>query len=144
MIEPQDRHEIRELTARYNLAFDGNDAEAWAGTFSDDGVFESSRGGTVSGRAALLDWFRSRPHDTIHATTDALVEGDQDAATQRCTVMVYERAGDTVRLRSVGYYTDRLVRGPEGWRFSYRSPITWKTAPEESPSSPAARTAGHR
>lgn len=131
MIDPRDRQEIRDLTCRYNDAFDGADGPAWVGTFTEDGVFESRVGGRVEGRAGLLEWFDKRPHDTIHATTDALVEGDGDTATQVCTVIVFERLEDgTAYLRSVGRYSDRLRRTAEGWRFSYRSPVTMRvTAP---------------
>jgi ketosteroid isomerase-like protein len=127
VIDPRDRQEIRDLTVRYNDAFDGNDAQAWVETFTEDGVFESRVGGRAEGREALLAFFTARPHTTLHATTDALVEGDGDEATQRCTVLVFERDGDNVSLRSVGSYTDRLRRTPEGWRFTYRKPVTYRT-----------------
>jgi ketosteroid isomerase-like protein len=129
VIDPRDRQAIRDLTCRYNDAFDGADGTAWVGTFTENGVFESRVGGHVQGREALLDWFEKRPHDTIHATTDALVEGDGDEATQRCTVLVFERHADGAFLRSVGTYTDRLRRTAEGWRFSYRSPLTMRVGP---------------
>ena len=130
MIDPRDRQEIRDLTCRYNDAFDGADANAWVNTFTEDGTFESRVGGKVNGREALLEWFEKRPHDTIHATTDALVEGDGDTATQVCTVLVFERHGEGAYLRSVGKYSDRLRRTPEGWRFSYRNPVTMRISGE--------------
>jgi len=136
MIDPRDRQEIRDLTCRYNDSFDNADGPAWVGTFTEDGVFESRVGGRVEGRAALLEWFANRPHHTIHATTDALVEGDGDIATQVCTVMVFERHENGALLRSVGKYSDRLRRTAEGWRFSYRSPVTMRLTP------PPAEVAG--
>jgi ketosteroid isomerase-like protein len=130
MIDPRDRQEIRDLTCRYNDSFDSADAAAWVGTFTEDGVFESRVGGRVEGRAALLEWFDKRPHHTIHATTDALVEGDGDTATQVCTVIVFERLDDGgAYLRSVGRYSDRLRRTPDGWRFTYRNPVTMRVSP---------------
>ena len=49
----EDELEIMGLLARYNHAIDGRDAEAWADTFTEDGLFEGSRD-TVKGRAKLL------------------------------------------------------------------------------------------
>ena len=129
MIDPRDRQEIRDLTVRYNDAFDGADGPAWVNTFTEDGVFESRIGGRTEGRAALLAWFEQRPHHTIHATTDALVEGDGDEATQHCTVLVFERHDGGAELRSVGHYTDRLRRTQDGWRFTYRRPVTMRIGP---------------
>jgi uncharacterized protein (TIGR02246 family) len=132
-IDPRDRQDIRDLTCRYNDAFDGADAAGWVDTFTEDGVFESRVGGRVEGREALLEWFEKRPHHTIHATTDALVQGDGDSATQVCTVIVFERLADgRAYLRSVGRYSDRLRRTAAGWRFTYRSPVTMRlTSPPD-------------
>ena len=40
----EDQLDIMELMARYNHAIDGSQPEAWADTFTDDGVFEGSVG----------------------------------------------------------------------------------------------------
>lgn len=136
MIDPRDRQEIRDLTCRYNDSFDSADGPAWVNTFTEDGVFESRIGGRVEGRAALLEWFDRRPHDTIHATTDAFVDADGDSATQVCTVIVFERLEDGAYLRSVGRYSDRLRRTADGWRFTYRSPVTMRVKPSPDEAAP--------
>jgi ketosteroid isomerase-like protein len=125
MIDPSDHLAIRALTAQYNDAFDSGDVDGWVATFTDDGVFESRVVGRLAGHHALRRWFVTWPHNTIHATTDARINGNGDRATQSCTVLVFERNGDQAHLRSVGNYTDRLEKTPSGWRFAYRNPVTY-------------------
>ena len=40
-LSAQDNFEIQQLYARYNIAIDGGDGEAWAATFTPDGAFQS-------------------------------------------------------------------------------------------------------
>ena len=47
--------QIRQLPAKYALALDMRDADAWVGLFPDDVKVGDGR----SGRAALRDWFRA-------------------------------------------------------------------------------------
>jgi uncharacterized protein (TIGR02246 family) len=125
-----DRARIRELTARYNRAFDDGDAEGFAATFTQDGVMEVAGGFEVKGHEALAKMCRSVPYGIVHVTVDAVVEVDGDRATQDVTVMVLKRpkpdAGPeerTSRLDRSGRYHDELVRTPEGWRFRRRTAV---------------------
>jgi len=43
-LSAQDNFEIQQLYARYNIAIDGGDGEAWASTFTPDGVFNQFAG----------------------------------------------------------------------------------------------------
>jgi uncharacterized protein (TIGR02246 family) len=123
-----DRTQIRELTARYNRAFDDGDAEAFAATFTEDGAMEVTGGFVVEGREALAQMCRSVPYGIVHVTVDAIVEVNGDRATQDVTVMVLNRpkpdAGPDERraqLDRSGRYHDELVRTAQGWRFARRS-----------------------
>jgi uncharacterized protein (TIGR02246 family) len=119
-----DRVEIRELTALYNRAFDDSDADAFADTFTPDGVFEVGGEVVGRGRAALVAYVRSRPTGTVHVTTDAIVTLlDRDVAIQCCTLLVARLTGDgaAVALQVAGRYVDRLVRTDAGWRFAHRA-----------------------
>ena len=123
-----ERTRIRELTARYNRAFDDGDAEAFAATFTPDGVMEVVGGPTTTGRAALAEMCRHTPYGIVHVTVDAIVEVDGDRAVQDVTVMVLQRpkpdAGPDERISRLdrsGRYHDELVRTPQGWRFSKRT-----------------------
>jgi uncharacterized protein (TIGR02246 family) len=113
---------IRELTARYNRAFDDVDSEAWADTFTPDGVMEYSGGPPISGRDALIEMSRKTGYGFVHITTDPIIEVDGDRATQSCTLIVANRskAGDPVAIAMTGRYEDELVRTADGWRFERR------------------------
>ncbi|HEY1854023.1 MAG TPA: nuclear transport factor 2 family protein [Solirubrobacterales bacterium] len=115
--------EIRELTARFNRAFDDGDAAAFAGTFTEDGALEFD-GGAFSrrGREALSEFVAESAYGNVHITTDAIIEVDGDRARQRCTVLLAWRRKDRTRVlfQLTGRYDDELERLPEGWRFKRR------------------------
>ncbi len=52
-LSAEDKIEIQELVIRYNRAIDSGDAVGWVDTFTADGVFESLRVGTFTGREEL-------------------------------------------------------------------------------------------
>jgi ketosteroid isomerase-like protein len=115
---------IRELTARYNRAYDEPDEDAWVATFCDDGIFESTGKRFIQGADELRAYFRVAPHAVIHMTSDALIEVDGDRARQRCTVVAFRRDGDTVVIHAVGTYDDQVRRTSQGWRFLHRVATT--------------------
>ena len=123
-----DRARIRDLTARYNRCFDDGDVEAFAHTFTADGVMEVVGGFEVRGRQGLAEMCRRTPYGVVHVTVDATVEVDGDRAVQDVTVMVLQRpkpdaAPEERRttLERSGRYHDELVRTPDGWRFARRT-----------------------
>jgi uncharacterized protein (TIGR02246 family) len=113
---------IRELTARYNRAFDDVDSEAWADTFTPDGVMDYG-GDPIAGRDALVALSRATGFGYVHMTTDPIIEIDGDRATQSCSVIIAQRsqARDQVSVAMTGRYDDELVRTPDGWRFRRRT-----------------------
>jgi uncharacterized protein (TIGR02246 family) len=117
-----DHIEIRELTARYNRAFDDVDSEAWADVFTPDGVMEYTGGEPVVGRDALVAMNKGIGYGYVHITTDPIIDVDGDRATQKCTVIVCNRSkdGSPVQFGMTGRYEDELVRTPDGWRFKRR------------------------
>ena len=127
-----DRARIRELTARYNRAFDDGDPETFAATFTEDGTMEVTGTFRVDGRDALAEMVRHTPYGVVHVTVDATVAVDGDRAVQDVTMLVLSRphpeadpdAGPGARrskLSNTGRYHDELVRTPEGWRFAHRT-----------------------
>ncbi len=119
---------IRELTARYNRAFDDGDAEAFARNFTEDGVMEVPGLMEVKGREGLEQMCRSTPYGVVHVTTDSIIDIDGDRAVQDVTVMVLQRpkpgsaaAERQSTLQQSGRYRDELVRTPDGWRFARRT-----------------------
>ena len=122
-----DRAQIRELTARYNRAFDDGDPEGFAATFTEDGVMEVTGGPRTTGRPALAEMVRRTPFGIMHVTADAIVAVEGDRAVQDVTLLVVNRpAADAPpdkrvsRVRRSGRYHDELVRTPDGWRFARR------------------------
>ena len=123
-----DSARIRELTARYNRAFDDGDPEAFAATFTEDGVMAVVGGPTTSGRAALAEMVRRTPYGIVHVTVDATVTVEGDRAVQDVTLLVVARPAPDApaeqrrsRLRRSGRYHDELVRVDGDWRFARRT-----------------------
>jgi ketosteroid isomerase-like protein len=118
-----DRIAIAELSARYNRAFDDDDGAAWADTFTDDGVLIGASG-TSTGRNELIQRCHDNPN-VAHMTTDFVIELGGDRARQYVTGMIFRSpVGTPVAYARTGWYTDDLVRGPDGWRFTSRSVVT--------------------
>lgn len=132
----QDRAEIEDLMSRYLYAFDWQDAEAYAATFTEDGVLEFA-GGTERGREELRKVMRDmavrekakadasfppRRHRVRHYVTNLVLEIDGDRA--RSTSYWWEfnndaRAGRPY-LGTYGHYEDELVRIDGRWLFAHR------------------------
>lgn len=117
-----DRCEIREVTARYNRAFDDQDAQAWAELFVADGSLQVEGSSPVGGRDALRAMCARTGFGTVHITTDAIVTVDGDRARQQCTLVLARRTSDppTSNFQLTGRYDDDLVRTGDGWRFVSR------------------------
>ena len=120
-LSTDDRLEILELAARYSHAVDHGDAEAYAGTFTDDGVFAAGGGEPVTGRAALAQTVTARPSDFVmrHFTSNPVIEGDGDSATMQLYIEV-KVLGDQPRTLLLGRYRDQLRRVGGAWRFARR------------------------
>ena len=132
----QDRAEIEDLMSRYLYAFDWQDAEAYAATFTEDGVLEFA-GGTERGHEELKKVMRDmavrekakadasfppRRHRVRHYVTNLVLEVDADTA--RSTSYWWEfnndaRAGRPY-LGTYGHYEDELVRVNGRWLFAKR------------------------
>ena len=132
----QDRAEIEDLMSRYLYAFDWQDAEAYAATFTKDGVLEFA-GGTERGHEELKKVMRDmavrekakadasfppRRHRVRHYVTNLVLEVDGDTA--RSTSYWWEfnndaRAGRPY-LGTYGHYEDELVRVNGRWLFAKR------------------------
>ena len=132
----QDRAEIEDLTSRYLYAFDWQDADAYAATFTDDGVLEFA-GGVERGHEALKQVMRDmavrekakadasfpyRRHRVCHYVTNLVLEVHGDTA--RSTSYWWEfnndaRAGRPY-LGTYGHYEDELKRVNGRWLFAHR------------------------
>lgn len=120
----QDRAEIQELYARYSHAFDlaEGTAEAWASTFTADGVF-----GDLVGRQALVNFWKERHADPArqrrHLTTNLILTPLAEGVRGTCYLMMlnFGENPSAVSLTSTSVYDDLMVKTPEGWRFKKRT-----------------------
>jgi len=131
-LNADDHMEIRQLLARYNWAVDFGDVEAWAATFTPDGVFEclglpegAPLGGRHEGTAALEAYatkhYRINQGRARHWNWNLLIEGDGDRASMQCYLNAYSAGqGPTAEFRVTGIYRDTLRRTTDGWRFASR------------------------
>ena len=105
-----DRVEIADLVARYMHALDRRDGEALAATFTEDGVLDVADR-RIAGRSALLDFVRAGTgtfsSGNRHWSSNLLIDGDGDAATASCYILVVD-ANDQGRVAVVGRYDDEL------------------------------------
>ena len=118
-----DDHEaIRELTARYNLAFDERDAGSWLACFTRDALVEFvDSGRVIRGHDELRHVIVSADNTGRHTTTDFIIDVDGDHATQRCHLLELGLDGGTSVVRRYGRYEDHLLRDDRGvWRFVSR------------------------
>ncbi|MDQ0382748.1 nuclear transport factor 2 family protein [Amycolatopsis thermophila] len=117
-----DKDEIRELSARYNRAADNQRLEDFLGTFTPEGVFEVADGPKAEGTEAIRKLMGKAVYGSVHMTLDSVIEVDGDTATQTATLLMGHRRDDRASSTVVttGLYQDKLVRTPDGWRFTHR------------------------
>ena len=116
----EDKYEITELAARYNHALDSGDGDAWAATFTDDGVFASS-GNTLTGTEALAAYARDGADPRKrHWTNNLVIDGDGRDATLRCYLHLMLVGAPGLETVVTGRYTDQLRRVEGEWKFARR------------------------
>ncbi len=121
-LETADIVEILQLAARYNHAIDFGDPEAWAGTFTEDGIFN---GGPqpVTGHEALAQFsagFGTSMAGARHWTNNHVVDGDGEEATHSCYLDLVQSKDGGSSIVS-GVYNDTLKKVDGQWRFTSRT-----------------------
>lgn len=133
----EDRARIEDLQARYLFALDFRDPEAYAETFTEDGILDYGAG-QIQGRAALaqmVEEMRAREEERLAQDTSGLRPA---AGRHNITSIVIDVNGDTgtstaywfhlgnanperaAQLNSFGHYEDELVKVNGEWLFSKR------------------------
>jgi ketosteroid isomerase-like protein len=115
MPTPDDQAEIIDLLARYCLALDRHDLDAWVSLFTDDAEY-TAFGRTFDGHAGLRAMMEDAPRG-LHLGGLPLVAVDGDTASVIQNALFVDAA--THESRPV-MYTDELVRAAHGWRFHRR------------------------
>jgi hypothetical protein len=132
-----DRARIEDLQARYLFALDFQDPEAYAATFTVDGILDYGVG-EIRGREAIAamvansrrnaeaqraaDTSGIRPAAGRHSITNIVIEinGDRAYSTSYWFHMGNNNPDRSAQLNSFGHYEDELVKVNGEWLFSKR------------------------
>jgi hypothetical protein len=116
---------IRQLAAKYSLALDMRDADAWVGLFPAD----VKVGNGESGRAALRSWFddtmRKQFDGTSHHIGGHIVEFDDADHAQGVVYSKNEHETGPEWVIMQMMYVDKYERIEGRWYFRRRLPLYW-------------------
>jgi hypothetical protein len=117
----QDYIDIQQLYARYNNAIDAGDGEAYAGTFTPDGVFN-----TFTGHDALVGFIKNWRDNLNGATrrhwnTNLVITPTPDGASGTVYLFLMDLSVRPPVIGSAARYEDSLVKTGQGWRFKKRT-----------------------
>lgn len=152
----RDRAEIEDLQARYLFALDWQDADAYAATFTTDGVLDWT-GGVIRGREAIRTEAAKmrasfakkeavdaplRPSRLRHLTSAAVIRIDGDRASS--AVEWFEIDNDskkrTTEVTGYGHFEDELRRVDGKWLISshkiFNESLENRTAGPKNPAPP--------
>ncbi len=122
-----DRFEIDELLTRYATAIDNRDWALLDSVFAPDAVLDyRSAGGIAGGREEVVAWLASvlpMFDCTQHLVVNRMVTFDASGARSKAAFLNPNRLtvdGGAWLFTVGGWYHDRLVRRPEGWRILRR------------------------
>lgn len=116
---------IRQLAAKYSLALDMRDGDAWVGLFPED----VKVGDGATGRQALRAWFddtmRNQFTGTSHHIGGHIIEFDDPDHAQGVVYSKNEHeTGDEWVIMQM-MYVDRYQRIAGSWYFRRRLPLYW-------------------
>jgi uncharacterized protein (TIGR02246 family) len=130
----EDYFEIQQLYSKYNHAIDSGNADAYADTFTPDGVFNNNAGREALKKFINETWVGQMKGATRqHWNTNLLITGDSQAAKGSVYLMLVDLSTKPVSVMAMALYDDELVKTPQGWRFTKRQ--TKRAGP---PAAPAA------
>jgi ketosteroid isomerase-like protein len=117
-----DREAIRDLARRYAHHVWQNEVDRLAGLFADDGEMDPGTRPPIRGRAALDAGFRemlTTGSVFLPFIQQHVVDLAGDTASGTCYVDL-RGIVDGKSMIGAGWYDDRYVRTPAGWRFQAR------------------------
>ena len=135
-----DYTEIHELYARYAQAIDRGDADAYAGVFTEDGVFTIGTDFVRKGKeeiAAIVSGPRRERPKITHFYSNIMVDPSPEGAKGSVYVILIDLQ-KTPAITGGGYCDDILVRTKEGWRFKNRA-CHLEPGPPNAPAQSSAR-----
>jgi uncharacterized protein (TIGR02246 family) len=130
---------IRDLLARYPMAFDDRDWDAWDALWTEDVVFVVD-GTPIEGLAAVREFMVGcLPHDYVskHLCGPSVIDVAPDGLTARARTDVVWIAAN-YQNQIVARYVDDLVKREGGWRIRRRHEVPVPFRPGPPPMSPAS------
>jgi hypothetical protein len=117
-LTPQDLADIQQLYSRYYQTIDAGDSEAWANTFTPDGVFNTN----TRGHDALVESNRrgGRNRPLRHWHSNLTVTPTSEGAKGSVYVMQIDITTKPPTIATYSRYDDTLVKTSQGWRFKTR------------------------
>src|ERR1035437_2019552 len=121
----EDREEVRALHARYCLTIDAGRYDEWIDCVTEAGVSDSPRFGKHRGRDGL-DRFAALYKESLggaqvlHMVANPAFELDGAGGAGTAYLLYYHCKDGRGQTSTVGEFTDKLRKTPEGWRFAIR------------------------
>jgi hypothetical protein len=116
---------IRQLAAKYSLALDMRDSDAWVGLFPED----VRVGDGKTGRKALREWFeetmRQQFDGTAHHVGNHIIEFEDPDHAQGILYSKNEHETGAEWVIMQMMYFDKYERIAGGWFFRRRLPLYW-------------------
>ena len=122
----EEKDAIREVIARYCFHIDRNDFDAWAQTFTEDGVFEVQNLMKFEGRSSIREFANHIPKNErgqtgmMHYTMNQIIDVSGERATATCYMLIV-REGTPLHADIAGRYEDELVKQSGRWLFKRRT-----------------------
>ena len=123
--------EIQQLYARYNWSLDNGDAEAYAATFTPDGVFNNNNGHDAIVKFAQ-GFHAGLGSHLKHWNTNLMITPSPSGANGQVYLVLVDYATKPPSIFTSATYADELVKTPQGWRFKKRQTKT-DAAPAAKP-----------
>ena len=112
----------RERRAQYYQTIDAGDSEAWANTFTSDGVFNVTHGHDALAESNRRGGGQNRPLRHVH--TNLKITPTAEGASGRVYVFEVDITAKPPAIATYSRYDDTLVKTPQGWRFKTRQRST--------------------
>jgi hypothetical protein len=138
-LSPMDYEEIRQLYARYNMAFDSNDAKLLETVFTPDGTFTMGAGNSRQARTMIApNAVKTARPQVRHMATSITITPSPEGARGTSYLMLVNGQSTPPSVMGTGYYEDELVKTPDGWRFKSRIYYS-QSAPAAAPPQTSSR-----
>jgi hypothetical protein len=113
----QDYADIQQVYAEYYQTIDAGESEAWANTFTNDGVFNGIRGHDAL-VASNKRGGTNKPLRHLHSNLKILPT--PEGAEGHVYVLQIDITVKPISIATYSRYDDTLVKTPQGWRFKTR------------------------